>query len=313
MLVSPLLLSAQLSGVMLLGSTSACSSVLAHLQPGKSLRGKVEMVYVPAGSFTMGGISWRYMYPADVSVKKELASQGKTVVEDGSWVQINDKNGGYERFHNDEGPTRQVYLDAYWIGKDLVTVSQFSEFTKASRYKFNWKKNQPEWGWIDNNPMVMVTWDDARAYCKWAGGDLPTEAQFEKAARGTDGREYPWGNRWDRSLLWAGQKTTSTVGSIPAGASPYGCRDMAGNAWEWCRDWYSSYDGQPQTNPMGAETGTEKVLRGGDFNLSAYTNFRSAYRHAADPKAGACVYGFRLVSETSAYRRLVYTDDNYHE
>ena len=86
--------------------------------------------------------------------------------------------------------------------------------------------------------MVNVDWNDANAYAEWAGAALPTEAEWEKAARGTDGRIYPWGNDWDRTKCVNAVHSTMPVGSIPAGASPYGCQDMAGNVWQWCADWY---------------------------------------------------------------------------
>jgi iron(II)-dependent oxidoreductase len=120
---------------------------------------------------------------------------------------------------------------------------------------------------------MLVTWYDANAYAKWAAGSLPTEAQWEKAARGTDGRVYPWGNAWDPECAVGMERTHHRfkagmfpVGSSPKGASPYGVEDMAGNVWEWVADWYeyACYGHAPGKNPAGPATGSHKVLRGGD-------------------------------------------------
>ncbi len=234
----------------------------------KSLHGDVDVVYIPAGEFTMGSTG-------DVN----------------------------------QLPVRKVYLDAFWIGKNIVTVAQFRAFCKAKPYPYDWKKFKPQWGWIDNHPMVLVNWNDARAFCKWAGGDLPTEAQWEKAARGTDGREFPWGPRFDPRKLCTNTQSTAPVGSFPAGASPYGCLDMAGNVYQWCLDFYgSSYAGLPDRNPTGPNVGQGHILRGGDWGDDNRISFRSAYRYADKFSTGAPessnsyqagairspLYGFRL-------------------
>ena len=125
--------------------------------------------------------------------------------------------------------TRKIRLDGFWIAKNDVTVSQFFDYCAASGYKFDWDGRRPDWFWeADDRPMVAVTSEEARAYCKWAGGDLPTEAQWEKAARGTDGRLFPWGNDWQINSCSCsqdgGEKTEpAPIGSFPKGASPYGC------------------------------------------------------------------------------------------
>jgi formylglycine-generating enzyme required for sulfatase activity len=252
-----------------------------------SAKGRVEMVYVPSGGFTMGGVDIRPGETLD-NISGGIGSSIKRV-----------SPGGYRISPNNEGPQRTVYLDGYWIGKNLVTVAQFREFTQATHYRYNWKANRPEWGFIDSHPMVLVSWEDARAFCKWAGGDLPTEAQWEKAARGTDGREYPWGNNWDPNRLWSGHShEPAPIGSFPSGASPYGCLDMVGNTWQYCLDWFGqSYDNLPSSNPTGVAEGQERVIRGGFFDGLAYTAFRCAYRSGTDPKCGSCAMGFRMASQ----------------
>jgi len=170
---------------------------------------------------------------------------------------------------SEEKPQRRVTLDGYWIYQYEVTVAQFRAFTEDAGYAYNWDDRKPFWGWNDKHPMVNVTWNEARAYAVWAGVSLPTEAQWEKAARGTDGRIYPWGSAWSATKCNTSEKAlrkTMPVGSYPAGAGPYGAQDMAGNVGEWCADWYGEY---PKTtmarNPVGPATGKWRVLRGGSW------------------------------------------------
>ena len=179
----------------------------------------------------------------------------------------------------DETPQHEVFLSDYYIDRTEVTNAQFKAFCDATDRIY---PNAPYWdeGYFlanPENPVVNITFEQARAYCAWAGKRLPTEAEWEKAARGTDARLYPWGNAWDpeRANIWGDDvgpdrfRRTSPVGSFPKGASPYGVLDMVGNVWEWCADWYDAtyYARAAARDPRGPEKATDtRVVRGGSFS-----------------------------------------------
>ena len=207
----------------------------------------------------------------------------------------------------EEQPQHKVTLDGFWIYRDVVTVAQYRKFCTATNRKM---PEAPTWGWKEDHPVVNVNWADAKAYCTWAGMQLPTEAQWEKAARGAEGRVYPWGNAWDATKCGNGTNSgvkdtpfsAHSVGSFPAGASPYGCLDMVGSVWQWCADWYDAdyYAKSPAANPTGPATGTLRVLRGASWNYGSYAGseyyMRSVCRHVSVPNVKFDLYGFRCVT-----------------
>ena len=249
------------------------------------------------------------------------AQQQKITGEDGAPMVLvpagefpmGSNNGG-----DDEQPVHQVSLDAYYLDKYEVTVGQYAKFLEATGFN-----GPPMWPTMDQpshqkRPIVNVDWSDASNYCEWAGKRLPTEAEWEKAARGTDGRIYPWGNEPPNTLRanygqekWNNHDVLVPVGQLKDGKSPYGIYDMAGNVWEWVSDWYDQdyYATSPHQNPKGPEKGKYRVLRGGswdlapehlrstrrDFNIPlaptyespAYRNFNSGFRCAKTPVLAA--------------------------
>ena len=228
------------------------------------------MVYVPAGEFTMG------------SDKKDLeaalkGTRGKVV-----WFK-------------DEMPRKKVFLKAFFIDAHEVTNAEYKKFKPDHVYPTG----------RDNHPVVNVTWNDANAYAKWAGKRLPTEEEWEKAARGTDGRIYPWGNSFGKNLANTSESGlggrakvgqykveqsgenqpagTTEAGAFPGGKSPYGAYDMAGNAWEWTDSWYD-------------KGRMLRVLRGGSW-LAPAVSARAAARLGDAPGEIDNDYGFRCAKD----------------
>jgi formylglycine-generating enzyme required for sulfatase activity len=193
-----------------------------------------------------------------------------------------------------------VHLDRYWIGKQTVTNSQFRAFLNATKYSYVEKIPEGK----DEHPVVNVSWNDATAFCVWAAQAsghpvrLPTEAEWEKAARATDGRTYPWGEQEPNRKLCnfdqIYQGTTPSSRFSPQGDSPYGCADLSGNVWEWVADWYAaSYLNQnPRANPKGAFSGQDRVLRGGSW-LDSSWYIRATYRNWDPPTVRNDSLGFR--------------------
>jgi sulfatase modifying factor 1 len=229
-----------------------------------------------------------------------------------------------EHAYNNEKPVRSIHLDVFEMGVYPVTNFEFSRFLEAQGYQQPeyWDKEGWEWlkeekiseprYWQDrkwnlpNFPVVGVNWYEANAYTQWlstvsvtgASYRLPTEAEREKAARGTDARTYPWGNRFDVELCnsrESGFDCTSPVGLYPLGKSPYECQDMAGNVLEWCMDWYEKeyYKNSPQKNPRGPESGVGRVVRGGGWGFID-GRCRASCRDYGRPGGRVRLLGFRV-------------------
>jgi formylglycine-generating enzyme required for sulfatase activity len=246
-----------------------------------SPKGDMPLVYVPAGEFLMGST---------------------------------DQDPGAD---SDEKPQHEVYLDAFWIGQTEVTNVMFAAFLSdlgnQVEEKATWLNAaasdvqivqnqdgawQPEPG-LEAHPVTFMTWYGARAYCDWAGGRLPTEAEWEKAARGSDGRIFPWGDDMDCSranIIDCRSGGSLPVGSKPGGTSLCNALDMTGNVWEWVADWHAAnyYVNSPNENPIGPESGLARVVRGGSWLFDA-KHARSANRRSDGPLITKPDYGFRCV------------------
>ncbi|MGD2087453.1 MAG: formylglycine-generating enzyme family protein [Candidatus Aminicenantes bacterium] len=239
----------------------------------------IVMVYIPPGEFMMG--------------------QTK---EEKNWLveQIGEEDYS---LYKKETPLHKVYLEGYWIGKYEVTFAQYDRYCQETKIE---KPDDKGWG-RENRPVINVSWTDAVEYCEWLSYKtglkfkLPTEAQWEKAARGSDERKYPWGSKEpDKNLAnFDGNigKTTS-VGSYPVGASPYGLLDMAGNVWELCSDWIEAdyYKISPPKNPICSTSGSLRVARGGSWGIYA-RDIRCAYRGGFWPSNRSIDFGFRLCQD----------------
>lgn len=255
-----------------------------------------EMILIHEGEFIMGS--------SDEEISLLAVETGKSP----------------DYFHH-ETPKHKVYLKSYYIDKYEVTNGQFLEFIEAGGYEdysywtedgWNWKEKkayqEPKW-WLSGQyhsgphnpgyPVIGVSWYEAYAYAKWAGKRLPTEAEWEKAARGTEGFIYPWGMEWDEEKCSSMGQDISPAGSFPEGLSTYGVMDMAGNVWEWCQDWYFSdyYYSSPPKNPQGPEEGGYKVIKGGCGGNAYFYYFRCANRNKGEINYWDNYTGFRCVKD----------------
>jgi formylglycine-generating enzyme required for sulfatase activity len=251
------------------------------------------MVYVPAGEFEMG-------------------STGDEV--DNALVLCQEYGSGCDRaMFERELPVHTVALDGFWIDRTEVTNAQYAQCVAAggcdapARGYTSPSANYGDSAYADH-PVVILDWHQATAYCAWAGARLPTEAEWEYAARGPEGRRYPWGDEFDGTrlnfcdvncgtsraerLFDDGYVDTAPVGSYPDGVSWCGALDLAGNVWEWTADWYGDYLSSPQVNPRGASSGDYRVLRGGSWqDISVF--MRCAYRGWDLPFMQIDSHGFR--------------------
>jgi len=253
------------------------------------------MVYVPEGEFIMGAD------PATLGINPdELPAH--SVYLDAFWIdQTEVTNIMYAQFLNEIGNQEEggtFWLDAEDPNVGLVLREGVwiprSDYQKGERYDFST---------TTNFPVFEVTWYGARAYCDWAGKRLPTEAEWEKAARGTDGRIYPWGNSDDECraevMRCEGWITgyEMDVGQWPAGASPYGALDMLGCVWEWTADWYDQnyYERSSYKKPTGPETSQYKTIRGSSWEIQIVPITK---RSKISPELSDAALGFRCVMDT---------------
>jgi len=207
---------------------------------------------------------------------------------------------------NDERPAHPVSLDAFYIDQYEVTTTRYARyFEQTNRAAPQYWSTQVPLN-HGNKPVVGVDWNDAVAYCAWAGKRLPTEAEWEKAARGTNQRPYPWGNaaasaqraNFGHCCDFKDYGALTDVGAFEQGKSPSGAYDMAGNVWEWVADWYGEnyYAKSPARNPKGPSNGESRVLRGGSW-LSGPVLVRSAGRDRSSPTSRGVPFGFRCAQD----------------
>jgi len=233
-----------------------------------------EMVFIPAGPFLMGS--------------SEEDEEG-----------IGSEFGTVKPLYMDEHPLHRVMVAAFWIDKYEVNHLHYKQFVEntASRPPGSWPEGQFPLPYA-HYPVTYISWYEAKRFCEWAGKRLPTEAEWEKAARGTDGRRYPWGNEFDPSKANTGEsdpRELAPVGSFEMGKSPYGVHDMVGNVWEWVDDWYHPYPGNAyQSEAFGEKN---KVLKGGSWGGTGHYAlkifYRIPYRLYAPPEDAYPDGGFR--------------------
>ena len=282
------------------------------LEPAPVIRDRngAEMVLIPAGDFWMGSDEAEI----DQFLKACLEANGRgTPMSEPECASLGRL----------ETPRHRVVLGAYYIDRYEVTNGLFEQFIKITRYRTTadadghswiWQQKDGRSQWLKvtrtswrkprgpeseaqaNHPVVHVSWKDADAYCRWASKRLPTEAEWEKAARGTYERRYPWGQDWNASRANGEMsvEATTTVGAYPEGTSPYLADDMAGNVWEWTADWSDEryYEASPNQDPQGPSSGKRKVLRGGSWHQDQ-AFLRSAFRNSNQPENHADNLGFR--------------------
>ena len=215
---------------------------------------------------------------------------------------------GNDNGDDNEKPAHVVLLAAFWIDQTEITNGMYALCVKDGACDVPGSKEsltRPIYygeAKYNNYPVIFVDWNRAKTYCQWAGRRLPTEAEWEKAARGTESFVYPWGNAMPDKYLsnynnFIGD--TTEVGIYPNGARPYGALDMAGNVWEWVNDWFAPdyYQNSPVSNPPGPSAGRTHVLRGGSWNLTDAL-IRATYRgtHPSEPNLGI---GFRCAMDAN--------------
>ncbi len=250
----------------------------SRVHPKSSQDPTREMVKIPAGPFLMGS--------------NEEDDEG-----------IGSEFGTVKPLYRDEHPLHRVFLKSFWIDKYEVNNLHYKQFVEStnSRSPRSWPDGKFPIPFA-HYPVTFVSWYDAKRFCEWAGKRLPKEAEWEKAARGTDGRVYPWGNEFDPKRANTGeskQEGVAPVGSYEMGVSPFGVYDMVGNVWEWVDDWYQPYPGNTYTSEVFGEK--NKVLKGGSWGgtghyaLSVF--YRIPYRLFAPPEEAYPDGGLRCAKD----------------
>ena len=293
---------------------------------------RAKLIGIMVAAMFMGTSGW--VWSLDVAdVTREWTADGKKIAAEraklpahdemvkipaGTFLMGSDKKVDRNAYQP-EFPQRRVYLDAYEIDKYEVTTVQFLKFVLATDRKplIDWQYDGGNFQeTMANHPVMHVSWFDADAYCRWAGKRLPTSAEWEKAARGEDGRIYPWGNepaglsranfgrtglsgpvrdRPERLLLYP---PIISVDKYDNGVSPYGVFQLAGNVAEWTADWYDPhyYKTAPDRNPKGPEKGTQRAFRGGGW-IDSTPSVRPAQRNGTDPNTKMNWLGFRCARD----------------
>ena len=280
-------------------------SAAPHTKNANDLAMAADWVLIPGGKFVMG---------ATADQQADFYTFGGSP----QWMRF------AQPLVESSGPAHDVHLDSFYIFRHEVTNSQYQKFVSAMGHRNSGSVSDPRFNG-PHQPVVTVTWNDAQSFCVWIGARLPTEAEWEKAARGTGGFIYPWGNTWDAAKLrsmdgiarqalpsieewenWRKQHMRNTpeakpadVGSYPEGASPYGVMDMAGNVWEWVADWFDPtyYANAPKDNPKGPESGEFRVLRGGAWDTPIPVNFTWLRQTFMPPSDARAVTGFRCAKD----------------
>lgn len=238
---------------------------------------------------------------ASTSTKPDACPDGMVLIPGGTFTMGLSKGGlkdmpGHERF---EAPHTVTLTKPYCIDKTEITAGEYRKCVAAGACARN-NCNAAHDEFI-SHPMNCVSWYEADAYCKWAGKRLPTEAEWEFAARGPKGLRHPWGNTKpdDTKLFWSGKTSrvfhTAPVGSYPKGASPFGVLDMEGNVSEWTADWFAKHPTESQVDPVGPSTGTLKILKGAAMDSGAFERDLGERASLAPDRSGVFERGIRCV------------------
>ena len=244
-------------------------------------------------------------------VKQSKAQEipGMVFIPGGTFIMGSDQNG------KDAQPAHKVYVSSFYMDKYEVTNAQYKTFLDSTGYpapyldperypwaeKYNWKDGTYPLN-AKNVPVVLVSYEDANAYAKWAGKRLPTEAEWEKAARGSEGFTYPWGSQWDSTKCnsrFSGINRAVSVTRYDRDVSPYGVFNMAGNVWEWCADWYDNeyFRNSPGKDPKGPARGATRVIRGGSWDTYGIERLSAFARESQFPSVRSYDIGFRCAKD----------------